>query len=54
MCHLVADPVVGSLQNHDLGATDKRWKCTKVSEIEGYVKAGYWALKTYEWLAGIP
>jgi hypothetical protein len=45
---------VGSLQDHDVGATDPRWHCTRVGEIETLVKAGYWALKTYDWLAGIP
>lgn len=45
---------MGSLQRTDLSKTDKRWKCEKVEVLEEVAKAGYWAYKTYEWVASIP
>lgn len=54
MCTLIGDPLVASLQRGDLSQRDNRWKCVKVKEIEGYLSAGYWAYKTFQWLAGVP
>lgn len=46
--------MTGTLSNTDLGLTDDRWHCVQTKTIENYLSAGYWAFKTYEWLAGIP
>lgn len=51
----MTDPLpVGTIQGTDIGASDARWHCTKLSEVEALVKAGYWAWRTYGWLADIP
>lgn len=54
MCTLLADPLVATLQRGDLSKRDNRWKCVRVGEVENYIKAGYWAYKTWQWLAQIP
>jgi hypothetical protein len=49
------DPLpLGSIQHTDIGATDPRWKCERVSDLITLAKAGYWAWKTAEWLAEVP
>jgi hypothetical protein len=48
------DPVVGQLVDHDLGATDHRWECTKVSELTDVAKLGYWGWKYWKWVEAIP
>lgn len=45
---------MATLQKTDISQHDDSWQCTKVSDIEHYVSAGYWAWKTFGWLAGIP
>lgn len=48
---LKVDPIGGSLQEEDIGKTDPRWRCTRVTELEDIAKAGYWAWKTWSWIA---
>lgn len=54
MCRLVGDPIAGTLSKTNLAATDPKWTCTKVSELETVAKAGYWLYKTFKWLGEIP
>lgn len=47
----MADPEAGTLAETDLGQQDKKWSCTKVTELEAVARAGYWLWKSYKWLA---
>ena len=51
---MVADPLVGTIQDHDLSITDNRWKCSRVSELTELAKAGYWVWRTFQWVAKLP
>jgi hypothetical protein len=50
----VGDPLAGTISETDLGATDPKWTCTPVTELETIAKAGYWLWKTFKWLELIP